>query len=354
MQNTSSRVYYLDFLRCIACIAVVTIHVTADYIVSASPANSAVLTSLIMNALSRWAVPVFIMVSGAVLLNRYTSLAPVDLKGFYQKRIPRMLVLISAWSGIYIAWVHFFRHEAVTAKGILQNVLMGNTFMHLYFLFLILGLYAVTPFLGALLKMMKPRQVYVTITATLAATALWNFTFFFTNHNQPPSLNLMGQWIPYVGYYVAGYALLNILRDRKITPAIAAAALLPSLFMVAALFVSRAYWGGTMYFYEYVTPLSILQAFGIFILGKMLYDKLAGLSGNLLNERIGSFASLTLGIYLVHIIILDLVRRFVLDGELGSSGYLVVGTIGLTILISALLVKGLQFSKSARRYLIPE
>lgn len=65
-----TRKCYIDILRVIASFAVVLIHVTVSYIddYSADTSQWAILN--LFNSLSRWSVPVFVMISGAVTLGK--------------------------------------------------------------------------------------------------------------------------------------------------------------------------------------------------------------------------------------------------------------------------------------------
>ena len=63
------RLVYMDWLRVLATIAVVTIHVAAGY-VSVLDANNASrwMAGNLFESISRASVPIFVMISGALLL----------------------------------------------------------------------------------------------------------------------------------------------------------------------------------------------------------------------------------------------------------------------------------------------
>ena len=63
------RLVYMDWLRVLATIAVVTIHVSAGY-VSVLDANNASrwMAGNLFESISRASVPIFVMISGALLL----------------------------------------------------------------------------------------------------------------------------------------------------------------------------------------------------------------------------------------------------------------------------------------------
>ena len=89
----NSRVYSFSYLRAVACFAIVLLH-TVFCAVSLFPeeasATQALLSNIVVNNMM-WAVPCFLMVSGALLLNPER---PVTVKKCLTKYIPRMLIAL--------------------------------------------------------------------------------------------------------------------------------------------------------------------------------------------------------------------------------------------------------------------
>lgn len=96
------RIVYFDVLNVLACICVIGMHcngLTHQY------SDTAVWRqSLMVDVLAYWAVPVFVMLSGANLMtyrSRYTTAA------FLKKRLTKILVPLAVWSGIFYGWALF-------------------------------------------------------------------------------------------------------------------------------------------------------------------------------------------------------------------------------------------------------
>lgn len=65
------RIFYMDYVRAIAIIGVLVIHTAAPYATMYNKVDFWVWeSSIIYNSLVRWCVPLFLMVSGALLLGR--------------------------------------------------------------------------------------------------------------------------------------------------------------------------------------------------------------------------------------------------------------------------------------------
>ena len=88
------RKAWLDYLRVIAIMVVVTGHVAADfYRMFGEISNAAWWLTNILAASLRFAVPVFVMTSGAVLLGK-----PYTLDEFYKKRAVRLIPPTIFWN----------------------------------------------------------------------------------------------------------------------------------------------------------------------------------------------------------------------------------------------------------------
>lgn len=69
-QRQSERLLDIDFVRVIACFAVILIHVSSDYVEFLNVNSYVWWVANFYDSISRFCVPIFIMVSGAILLDR--------------------------------------------------------------------------------------------------------------------------------------------------------------------------------------------------------------------------------------------------------------------------------------------
>lgn len=94
------------------------------------------------NAFTRYGVPVFVMISGALFLQ---SRKIVNVKRLWRKNILRLFIVYIVWSAIYGTF-HYFSSETVfSLKPFVKSVLTGS--YHLWFLPMLLGIYALLPIL---------------------------------------------------------------------------------------------------------------------------------------------------------------------------------------------------------------
>lgn len=141
----------LDLLRIVAAIMVIVQHVSAIYIHRLdNNLDGYYETANIYFSISVYAVPIFVMLSGAFLLSNSQN---SDYVYFYRKIRRKIIKPTIIWSLLYVLFVQLknyiaFRSDVeVDFYQPIKNLLNGRPYYHLWYLFMIIGLYAVTPVL---------------------------------------------------------------------------------------------------------------------------------------------------------------------------------------------------------------
>lgn len=142
------RTCYLDIARVVSMICVIAIHVGA---ISWYDPPYEWYPWFVYNAwdcVSRFCVPVFLMISGCIFLDPGRDITP---KKLYTKYIPRILAAYFFWSALYAVISSGFVTQRVLSKEVVQkfgeSLIFGH--YHQWYLYIILGLYLVTPALRA-------------------------------------------------------------------------------------------------------------------------------------------------------------------------------------------------------------
>lgn len=326
-----------DVMRVGACLAVILLHLSATIVMDRDFLGGLHWhLSNAIDAATRWCVPVFVMLSGALLLDPQKNGNPRE---FWTRRMGRLLPAILAWPAIYFAWRAFYWHEPLTIGTIAHDLVVGRPYVHLYFLFLIAGLYLVTPFLAKTLGTLSLPQLrhLILIMAGLAVGA--NLFDFLAS-------SAFTMFVPYLTYYLAGWYCARLLHDRPGASALAVGLAAGLITGLTALLVSTRglddRWA--FYFYEDFSPTVMVMAAGIFLftMQRTIPPGLESLARTL--------APLTLGVYLAHPIVVELLRYgyFLAAPVLLLPPYYVpvtfLLTCGITFSLVALLqrVPGLQ------------
>ena len=148
--NVSLRQYHLDYLRVFASIAIILLHVAAQNMNYVELAGTEWNIYNFCNGLSRWGVPVFVMISGALFLPR-----EIPTKTLYKKYISRMAITYVVWSAFYaivdpIGNLIFTEGYQISLLEIVGNFISGA--VHLWFLPMIIGLYMCIPLIKQITK----------------------------------------------------------------------------------------------------------------------------------------------------------------------------------------------------------
>ena len=132
-------------------------------------------------------VNLFIMISGYLLLDRTET-----VKEFFRKRFFSILPLFIIFNIIYI---YFYNHSFITIKKISAP--------HFWYIYMILGLYLLTPWLRKVLQYAEKETFYVVILWFLC-NVLNPYMQFFRFPKIPFSqFSITG----FIGYYILGYYL---------------------------------------------------------------------------------------------------------------------------------------------------
>lgn len=285
-----------DVMRVTACLAVLLLHLSATIVMQRDmPGTMSWHAANLIDAATRWCVPVFVMLSGALLLDPQKHASP---RQFWTRRLSRLLPVLIAWSVVYFAWRALFWKEPLTLAAIAHDLVAGRPYIHLYFLFLIAGLYLITPFLAKAANALDSTHLGQAI-AIIAALALGANLFDFL------ASSAFTIFVPYIAYYLAGWYCRGMCADRSgpygfwLTGAILITTVLTALLVSRYGLDDR--W--SFYFYEDFSPTVMVMSITVFMLilrGAIHPPTMLGLAQRL--------APLTLGVYLAHPIVVELLR----------------------------------------------
>lgn len=306
--SSAARLAWPDSLRIASIAAVVVLHSAAPLLLRDSAAEP--LAWWVGNAWDsavRWCVPVFVMLSGALLLGRDESIIR-----FFSRRVRRVLVPLIVWSVAYLYWARFFRGREFELASLPGRLVDGPVAFHLWFFYMVLGLYLLTPVLNRWLRVTGAAGAWLLLVPWLAWVG-WTFAVDLgreTSGDPPPDLSPL----PYLGYFVLGW----LLRDLRLTRAGEAGVVLLLLIAYAVTAGGTAWLEASRegsrfegVFYRFTAPNVVLLSVAVFLLGKNLPQ---GRSPRAAHWR-RVLCDCVLGIYLVHVMVLELLK----SGALGVT-----------------------------------
>jgi surface polysaccharide O-acyltransferase-like enzyme len=207
------RKHWIDWLRAMAAFAVVVIHVTAPlYAQIATLHRTDWWIANVANCAVRFAVPLFVMLAGALLLGR-----DEDAAAFYGKRATRLLPAFIFWSVFYLLFAWATGGDGLDMRERFANAVLvtGATYYHLWYLPMFFGLMLVHPFLNAWLIGRRPdRADLVAFFAVVAFFAALHQAAELIEAIKGLRLEWAGAFAWFVSCYAAGYVLETRLNRR--------------------------------------------------------------------------------------------------------------------------------------------
>lgn len=153
-----AKIVELDILRAFAIMAVLVIHVSSNINLEVPWGSMTYPFYLMINKLSSYAVPLFILISGLVLFYQYhDNWSPRQTWSFYAKRIKYILIPYLIWAVFYFLFYQTLRQSEpiLDLPKLLKQLPWGLTGYHLYFMVVIMQFYFVFPILMTVLSKIK-------------------------------------------------------------------------------------------------------------------------------------------------------------------------------------------------------
>lgn len=209
-QAKKTRIPALDYIRSLALAAVVWIHTAPDDL----PMGWKECTT----AFCHVGVPMFLMLSGALVLGRFADDALTLRKVccFYLKKLPRFVLLLAFWAMMTDA-VYYLVVEKECVTDVLSHVWASNGlydgqhFMgaglkagfHLWYMYEIILLYLAAPFLGRLVGVLGRSRLLAIMVCGALLFPLLREKYF-------PLSGFLGTRVCFILYFLFGYLVVQM------------------------------------------------------------------------------------------------------------------------------------------------
>ena len=335
----AQRQYHLDYLRVFASISIILLHVVAQDWYSFEVTSTAWNFYNMCNGATRWGVPVFVMISGALFLPR-----EISVKTLYKKYIFRMAIAYIVWTLFYaiaIPIVNMIFKEGyhITFVEFIGSFISGA--YHLWFLPMIIGIYMCFPLIKQLTKndnlikyflmlafifcFIKTQFDLVTnnLLSSNIQIVFENITTVFKNFN----VNLV---FGYVSYFILGFYLNKTeisKKHRTIIYIFGVAGLV--LTILLNLFAAKNAGTPSEEFYNSFSLNVFLMSVAIFI-----WFKYNTKGTERLNKIVISLSKYSFCVYLVHVFIIQSLTAIGFSSETVHPVFSVPATLIFTTVIS--------------------
>lgn len=337
--NESKRIEYFDYLRVFAALGVILAHVAAQ---NWGRVGVNTFEWKVFNAfdiVSRYCVPMFVMVSGALFVGR-----EIPLKKLYFKHILRLVIVFVVWSVLY-----YF-----TSGGTIKLLLTDTTAMlsviikgayHMWFLLMMIALYMVIPFMNQIAKndtILKYFLILSAIFAFVLPTLSVIISYYgngvvkglFAAVSYDVDTMRMFMVLGYPGYFLLGYYLNRITLSKKMRIVLYVSAILFSSIAVILSNVAAARTGAlTPEFLEEFSVAMLVESAAVFTLFKYAVK-----DGSRIYPFIKKLSEYTFGAYLVHVLVIDLLNYRLGINTLFANPLISVPALVLLVYVLSTLV----------------
>lgn len=293
MKTEKERIFFYDFLRAFAIIAVIICHV--DFFFGPLNTPIEIIGQMTFHDLGRIGVPIFLMISGALLLNR-----KYELGDFLKRRFTRIIYPFIFWIILISAQLLYLKSN----PKLIWNTFIGNPSITWYFWTLI-GIYLFIPVINTFIEKYGEEGCKYFLAIWFATIILKTFGAYPLF----PDFNL-DYFASYIGYPVLGYYLNNRefnLSDKNIC-IIGFAVLVVSL----AAFVYFDYNKMSYVALIYQNIPIVFMGSGMFLFIKYL-DKVTSfkhIKDTFIGKAIISISLCSYGMYFSHVIVLKFLAKY--------------------------------------------
>lgn len=340
------RLIYFDVLRIFATLAVVILHISGQNWSKPSVYSFEWNVFNFFDSIVRWAVPVFVMISGALFLNPKKV---IDTKVLYKKNILRIVVAFIFWSLIYvIASFFIFKTQQGGIKVLIKEFLNG--YNHLWFLYMIVGLYIITPILRKITEDTKimeyflgislvftiiiPMLFKIPVISNIASTAYAQVNFHLT--------------LGYSSYFVLGYYLSQKEFSLKTRRIIYIVSILAFIFTILGSAIISQYKNKPFGIYGNLYPNILLEAVGVFLLIKNIKWNMKPKT----KKIIILLSKYSFGTYLVHELIIMILRQIGIT-TLSFNAMLSVPIMSIVVFAISLVISiGVNHIPILKKYIV--
>lgn len=285
------RIFFYDLTKAIAILLVVLVcHACCNL------ENKESTLGYLCEAIGLYGVPFFVLVSGALVLNKTNLGSRKGFTRFYKHNLLSLWITAEVW----IVFYYLLCMPSYDLTTFLRNfLLIDKAAAHLWYIRMIVAYYIILPGIAYLLHHKNKRWIlWVLCTISFCLTFGLNAYHMIIGNAQISDSKIV--YFSYLIYFVAGYAVSNKFLEK--TPLwflnILSIAMLICLYMVAAK-------GHASWYLWYDNPLVLIGSITLFELFRRITLTISVPEG-LLPRCIIALSKMSFGIYLSHFIIVEM------------------------------------------------
>lgn len=292
------RIVWIDILRIIGVLGVILIHISSNTMETfGGLTDSAHKFYIFIHYLFEFSVPLFVMISGMMFLKK----KDLSFKEIFKKYVFKILLIIIVFGTGMIMMEEIFINKSFSLdlfKKIFIRLLEGDIWAHMWYLYLILGLYLITPALTLITNNIKEKEYQIFLVILFSLTILLSTVeSAFKLKIALNMINLSG----YIFYYFYGHYLYKYSvskRFKYINYVLAFISIIYTIYRACT-------YNSLDYDYSYTTIVPCILASSVILFMKDRDIKLR------INDFINSIGLCSLGIYIIHQFFINIIYKVV-------------------------------------------
>lgn len=375
--TTRTNIGWIDLLRIFACFLVVIAH-SADPFVAKTDSNySEFFTGAFIGSLMRSCVPLFVMISGVLLLPIKT-----DISTFYRKRSKRILLPFVFWSLALPLLYYFYLNygpESLNPNIFMEDHTWGATVNKLYtflfnfnydtiplwYVYMLIGLYLFIPILSGWIAQASKKDIQIILVIWLISTfaqylellapflgyqgALGNFGLWgICDWNAFGSLYYFSGFMGYLilGYYLVKYPL-NWSKVKSYGIALPVFVLGFAITFIGFIFTQKYYpenFSNLEIIWSFNNINVVMMTLAVFIIAQQFKGQVSA--------RLHMLSTLTYGVFLAHFFFVQVAYDLVYPYLNLPSGVQIILIAVLASIMSFFVVWLLSLSKLTKKFVM--
>lgn len=341
-KNLTARITWADLTRVIAILGVITIHTSAPvFYAKAKISENWFFTGTMIDAFCRVAVPLFVMLSGALLLKGDDG--PFKLNRMV-KQVSRVFIPLVFWSIICGFWIDYYSDRALNPFPHILRMLSEPVMYHLQFCYYILGVYLLLPLLDVIAWKIQKSTSFA-----YYFFAVWIFTNCLTVYVSVPLFNLfqISELLAWSGYFLLGFFLTKkeVVEHISASLAFAVYTIGSLVSFYVTLRLSDAAGAPVETGFKYLAPNVVISSAALFIfMQKINIPKL-------LQRPLFILSELSFMIYFMHILVIEIIKSYHVSSFAFHPSFGILGSTFVAFVFSVLLAKLLRLIPGSAKVL---
>lgn len=255
-----------------------------------------------------------------------------NIRSFYKKKVVRIVIPLVSWNIIYFVYKYIMGYIVFDINVFMTNLLVNGNEYHLWFMYEMIGMYLIAPFLKILINNLSEKRQILLLFLMMLGTTIRPFfntvtpiyLYFFE-----PLFN------GYVSLLLMGYILSRTNIDKKKTIIFGVIAILCILTSIMLNQLSSSNENINLISNGGYSLCHYGLAAAIFVFSRVLFENTKE------KQLVKIVSKYSFGIYLIHVIIIDLINNyFMIEGKpIICSVYVFLVSFVISIVAAILLGK---------------